>query len=110
VELDDSAQVKLSWTPASNTTTQVLTATTFDGVPPREIPLGLVSEYRDDTHGVATCYVLEARLGSVRLGRANTVCAVPGISTLGTPAASTSAGRALGAAVERIAPLQDAPR
>jgi hypothetical protein len=99
VRLDESNVVKLSWDSLGGQASYTLVATRFDTSLTRSIPLTAnQTSYEEDTLGRTTCYRLTARTVVAELGRADTVCAAPGIANLG----STGDLRDLGAALDQL--------
>ena len=83
-KLDQSSTATLSWDAATQANTSyVLVALPTNGSTPRVrlLPAGTRTR-TDDTHGLATCYILFAvRNGTFSVSRTDTTCVVPGQST-----------------------------
>jgi hypothetical protein len=92
VQLGQSPTATLTWGLRAPLAPETLLAVPLNGAPPRRRELSGTSFARDDTGGVATCYLLVARsTTNVPLGRTDTLCAVPGVATLGPAGSGTAA-------------------
>jgi outer membrane protein assembly factor BamB len=88
-QLNQSASAALTWGPSgAGEDGYLLLAYPMNGSPPRwRLFASGTSSAIDITAGVGTCYVLVAMQNGTALGSSDWLCAIPGVSTLGSNAA-----------------------